>query len=214
MKLTTLLFPLSLLLLAACGDQKETDAKSDPAPAESAAPESGSPAESSSPAEAASSDADASTEKTGTAANAAAASTGSMLDGATKKATAAVAGGGGATESLKEVSGFSDTISKTWDSIKGMDYAKKADFVKQALALVSTAKDKLALLNNISSSLPEGMSKKLMDQVGGISGNIGKLSGLLGKAGSIGSGDWSSYKDQIGSAMSLLGGGFSGLGSL
>jgi len=138
----------------------------------------------------------------------------SASEKAEKDVASAVEGGGKAKESLKEASGFSDTISKTWDSMKGMDFSDKAAFAKKGMDLISAAKDKLSLLNSISSSLPDGMSKMLMDKVGGISGNITNLSGLLGKAGSITSGDWSSYKDQIGSVMGLLGGNFSGLSSL
>jgi hypothetical protein len=141
------------------------------------------------------------------------------MAGGGKDAAGAVAAGasGGSAKALsqvKEAAGFSDRISKTWNSMKGLDFAQKAEFAKKGMDLVSMAKDKIGLLRNIASSLPDGMAEKLMGQVGGLGGNLSDLSGLLGKAGSIASGDWSSYKDQVGSALNLLGGNFSALDSL
>lgn len=194
MKLTTVLLPLLALLLAACTDKQES-----PAPSTDAAETSGS----------------AATPPAPQAAPAAANLAKNAGDAAQAAATGATqAASGDAQAKLKEASGFSDTISKTWDSIKGLDFAKKGEFVKQAMDLVSMAKDKIGMLQNLASSLPGGMGEKLLSQVGGLTGNITDLSGLLGKAGSIGAGDWSSYKDQIGSALSLLGGKFGGLDSL
>ncbi|MFP4358720.1 MAG: hypothetical protein ACLFSZ_09835, partial [Puniceicoccaceae bacterium] len=134
--------------------------------------------------------------------------------GALSSAGKAAAGGDDPAAKLKEAAGFSKTLTGAWDSMKGMDFSEKAAFVKKGMDLVSKAKDHIGMLKNLAPLLSGDMGKQLMSQVGGLSGNLGDLSGLFGKAGSIGAGDWGSYKDQIGSAIKGLSGGFSGLGSL
>jgi|GEM_PF-4912489 len=121
---------------------------------------------------------------------------------------------GNAMSQIKEVSGFSDTLNSTWNSIKGMDYSDKSAFVAKGMSLVSAAKDQISSLKGVSSLLSSDMGKQLMSKVGSLSGSLGGLSGLLGKSGTITSSDWGSYKDQIGSAIGGLAKGFSGLGSL
>lgn len=116
--------------------------------------------------------------------------------------------------SIKEVSGFSNTITNTWDSMKGLDYADKALFVKKAMDMVSDARSKISMLQTVSSALPGGAQTQLLRQVTGMTGITGNLGDLLGKADSITPGGWSSYKDEVGAAMGLLGGQFSGLNSL
>lgn len=205
MKSILLLLPLSLLILVGCSGEKDADASADSANGSSSS-------------ESIVEKMEKDTEKAGKDIGKEADKVGKDIEKEAVKAKDDVesmaSDGGSAAKTVKQASSFSDTISKTWDSMKGMDFAKKAEFVKKGMSLVSGAKDKLSMLNSISSSLPDGMGKKLMDQVGGISGHISSLTGLLGKASSIGAGDWSSYKDQVGSALGLLGGNFSALGSL
>ncbi len=115
---------------------------------------------------------------------------------------------------VSKISGFSDTLNSTWNSIKGMDYAQKATFLKQASDLVSSAKKHIGMLKQIAPMITGGSSGALIEQISGLTSQVGGLSSLVSKGQGIASGDWGSYKDQIGSAIKGLSGGFSGLSSL
>jgi len=194
-------FLAALFLSVSCTEEEEKKAPAAVQPTESA--------DSAKTADTAEADGSAADGKIGSSASSAADAAGA-LSSAAKSAT----GDANPTAQLEEAAGFSKTLTGAWDSIKGMEFSEKAAFVKKGMDLVSMAKDKIGMLKNLAPLLSGDMSGELMKQVGGLSGNLGDLSGLLGKAGSIGAGDWGSYKDQVGSAIKSLSGGFSGLGSL
>lgn len=195
--ITTLLAVLSLFVFASCAkDQPASDAAA-PKTEESA----------SKAAESASADKDKAAAPSDKAAD-----MGAALEGAKGAAAAAIPAD--AAAQVKEAAGFSDTVSKTWETMKGMDFSKHAEFIKMATDLVSKAKGHLDTLNKLSSALPEGMSGKLLSQVGGLSDKLGGLSGLLGGASSLSPGDWAGFKDKVGGSLGGLSSGFSALGGL
>jgi len=194
MKTLPLILSSLVLVLVACKNESGSDASSDAStPSSESAPSataSGAAADSGSD-KAASTSSDKMADSMAKAKD--------VASGAAASMDAAVPADAAAAR--KEASGFGSTIDSTWNSIKGMDYSQKADFVNKAMGLVSKAKDHIATLSKLSNVLPEGMAGKLVSQVGGVSGNLSQLTSLLGNAGSLTSGDWSGFKDQIGKAL-------------
>lgn len=115
---------------------------------------------------------------------------------------------------ISKISGYSDVISSGWDSIKGMDFSQKDAFLKQLKGIASKAKSNIGMLKQISPMITGASGKGLIESIKSLSGSAGNLSDLVKKGSSITSGDWGSYKDQVGTVIKSLSGGFSGLSSL
>ncbi|MGE9269622.1 MAG: hypothetical protein ACQKBU_02365, partial [Verrucomicrobiales bacterium] len=112
---------------------------------------------------------------------------------------------------ITQISGFSDTLTSTWNSVKGLDFSDKDAFIQQVKSLASSASKHIGMLKQIAPMVGGDTGAALVKQISGLSDQLGGLSSLVSKGSSITSGDWGSYKDQIGSAISSLSGGFSGL---
>jgi hypothetical protein len=115
---------------------------------------------------------------------------------------------------VSKISDYSETLTNGWNSVKGVDFSDKAALLKKVKSLVSTASKNIGMLKQISPMVTGDTGKALIKQISGLSGQVGSLTSLLDKSSSITSGDWGSYKDQIGSAISSLSGGFSSLSKL
>ncbi|MBC2600550.1 MCP four helix bundle domain-containing protein [Puniceicoccus vermicola] len=142
---------------------------------------------------------------------------GGLLSSITEKGKSLIGGDvsmDDAMSQISKISGFSDTLNSTWKSVKGLDFSDKDALIKQVKSLASTASKNIGMLKQISPMVTGDTGKALIKQISGLSDQLGGLDNIIDKASSITSGDWGSYKDQIGSAIKGLSGGFSSLSKL
>lgn len=119
-----------------------------------------------------------------------------------------------AMNQVMEASGYSSTLTSAWGTMKGMDFSSKDAFLKQAKGLASEAGTKIGSLEQLSSIFGGKTSKELAATISSLGKQLGSLKDLISQGNGIDASGWSGYKDQMGSAISALSGGFGGLSSL
>ena len=119
-----------------------------------------------------------------------------------------------ALEKIGDISQYSEVLTKGWDSIKGLGFDQKSELLQQLKSIISKAGSNIGALKQVAPMLGGDTGKALIGQLSGLTGNLDTLKSLYAKGQGVASGDWGSYKDQIGSAVSSLAGGFSGLSSI
>jgi hypothetical protein len=115
---------------------------------------------------------------------------------------------------VADIAGYSSVLTQGWDSIKGLGFDQKDELLKQLKSIISKAGSNIGALKQVAPMLSGGAGSGLVDQITGLTGQLDSLKSLYDKGKGIAAGDWGSYKDQIGSAIKSLSGGFSGLSSL